>query len=102
MLRKNVFTHGFISDIKYLNRVKHLEDNDNNGFRMKDILALNRHWYDVLLDYSPTKLSIDMEHTHEGESTIYKFIQKLKCTPLKNMKHLKILADFEDTEGFEN
>ena len=64
---------------------------------MKNILALNRHWYDVLLDYSPTKLSIDM-----GHAAIDKLIQTLKCTPLKNMKHLEIFADFGDTGGFEN
>ena len=31
-----------------------------NGLLVRKNLALNRHWYDVLLDFSPTTLIIDL------------------------------------------
>ena len=53
---------------------------------MKCILALNHHWYDALLNYSPTKLTIDNQQL-SPENT---FIQSLKQESLKDLQHLKI------------
>ena len=56
----------------FANLMKHLENEawnqdwyndkiefENPGLRMKCILGLNYHWYDALLNYSPTQLTID-------------------------------------------
>ena len=51
---------------------------------MSKILALNRHWNDVLLDYSPTKLSIDVEYTSD------KFIDGVKQESLKSLEYFSL------------
>ena len=70
-----------------MNQVQHLEDNENNGFRMKNILAINRHWHDVLLDYYPKKLTI-----HQRISRQDKLMQKLRDMPLNGLKHVQIVG----------
>ena len=73
-----------------MNQVQHLEDNENNGFRMKNILAVNQHWHDVLLKYHPTKLRIDLR-----DSNIDRFMQKLGDKSLDGLKHVRITR-FDD------
>ena len=70
-----------------LNRIKHLENDENNGIRMRKILALNRHWYDVLLDYSPKKLSIKLSKFQPYYRPGLKALQQEN---LNNLTHLKI------------
>ena len=56
---------------------------------MSKILALNRHWNDVLLDYSPRKLSIYVDETSD------KFIDGVKQESLNGLKffHLNGLCN---------
>jgi len=67
------------------NIAKHLEDDKNNGFRMKNILAVNQHWHDVLLNYRPKFLRIDLR-----DSNIDRFMQKLGDKSLDGLKHVRI------------
>ena len=41
------------------NIAKHFENDLNNGFRMSNDLGINRHWYDALKNYSPTKFVLN-------------------------------------------
>ena len=63
-----------------------MENHEYDGFRIKRILALNHHWYDALLDYSPTKLTIDNKQLSPENG----LIQSLKQQSLKDLQHLKI------------
>ena len=86
-----------------LNRIKHLENDENNGIRMRKILALNRHWYDVLLDYSPTYLTIEDQYMGDQNITCDAFIQSIQASKrlsLHNLTHFKINGLY-DTESFD-
>ena len=86
-----------------LNRIKHLENDENNGIRMRKILALNRHWYDVLLDYSPTYLTIEDQYMRDQNITCDAFIQSIQASKrlsLHNLTHFKINGLY-DTESFD-
>ena len=85
-----------------LNRIKHLENDENNGIRMRKILALNRHWYDVLLDYSPTYLTIEDQYMGDQNITCDAFIQSIQASKrlsLHNLTHFEING--YDTESFD-
>ena len=60
---------------------------------MSKILALNRHWNDSLLNYSPTKLSIDMDETSD------KFIDGVKQESLNGLKYFHLNGFYKD--GFD-
>ena len=76
---------------QFVNLLKHLENEENDGFRMKTRLAVNRHWYDVLLDYLPTKLTIGWNLIETfAENSDDEFINDLKQQNLNNLKHFKI------------
>ena len=69
---------------------------------MKNILAVNRHWYDVLMDYSPTKLTIDWNQMETlANQTENKFKGGLQhYENLNELKHFKINGLY-DTESFD-
>ena len=73
-----------------------MENDKNNGFRMRQALALNRHWYDALADYLPTRLTIDNDQLEPKN----KFIQALKQENLTDLKHFTINGLY-DTESFD-
>ena len=75
---------------------------ENDGFRMRTKLAVNRHWHDVLLDYLPTKLSIDWDRMDDliGKSD-NKFMEALKQQNLTGLKHFKING-LDDKERFKS
>ena len=54
---------------------------------MRKKLALNRHWYDVLLDYSPIALKIDLDIAYFK----HEFIESLKEVNLSQLMHLKFV-----------
>ena len=87
---------------QFVNLLKRLEGDENDGFRMKSILAVNRHWYDVLLDYLPTKLTIDWNQLETfAEKSDNKLMKALKQENLNDLKHFKINGLY-DTERFES
>ena len=53
---------------------------------MNNILAVNQHWHDVLLNYRPKKLRIDLR-----DSNIDRFMQKLGDKSLDGLKHVRIV-----------
>ena len=61
---------------------------------MSKILALNRHWNDSLLDYSPTKLSIHADETSD------KFIDGVMAESLNGLKYFQ-LNGYCNKEGFD-
>ena len=70
---------------------------------MRNILALNRHWYDVLLDYSPAYLTIEDLYLRDQKITCDAFIQSIqenKRLNLHNLTHFKINGLY-DTESFD-
>ena len=75
-----------------------------NGFLMRKNLALNRHWYDALLDYSPTTLIIDSTYPRrrrgdkddEDEAIVDKLVQSLKQVNLRKLKHFKLRNEIEN------
>ena len=76
---------------------------------MKTKLAVNWHWYDCLLDYLPTKLTIWDQIGAFAQKSDNKFAETLKQQNLKNLKHLKINGErtfknlwVPDTERFES
>ena len=76
---------------------------------MKTKLAVNRHWYDSLLDYLPTKLTIWDQIGAFAQKSDNKFAEALKQQNLKNLKHLKMNGErtfknlrVPDTERFES
>ena len=76
---------------------------------MKTKLAVNRHWYDSLLDYLPTKLTIWDQIGAFTQTSDNKFAEALKQKNLKNLKHLKMNGErtfknlrVPDTERFES
>ena len=83
--------------------MKHLENDENNGIRMRNILALNRHWYDVLLNYSPTYLTIQDQCMRGQNITCDAFIQSIQENTrlnLHNLAHFKINGLY-DTGSFD-
>ena len=68
---------------------------------MRNILALNRHWYDVLWNYSPRYLTIADQY---GQSiTCDVFIQSIQVNTrlnLHNLAHFKINGLY-DTGSFD-
>ena len=59
-------------------------------------MALNRHWYDALLDYSPTTLIIDSEYPPIENSGVDEFVQSLKKVNLNKLKHFKFRNKLTD------
>ena len=86
-----------------LNRIKHLENDENNGIRMRKNLALNRHWYDVLLDYSPTYLTIEDQYMGDQNITCDAFIQSIQASKRLNLHSLThfTINGLYDTERFD-
>ena len=70
--------------------LKHLENDNNNGFRMRQILALNTHWYDALSDYSPTRLKICPEWFHQPDGFDSQLLLTLQQKNLADVMHLTI------------
>jgi len=72
---------------------------------MRNILALNRHWYDVLLDYSPAYLTIEDLYLRDQKITCDAFIQSIqenKRLNLQNLAHFKINGfQWNETESFD-
>ena len=69
---------------------------------MRKNLALNRHWYDALLDYSPTALIIDFDYPsrrrgdypsrrrdNDDKAIVDKLVQSLKQVNLSKLKLFK-------------
>ena len=76
-----------------------MENDENNGFRMSNILAINRHWYDVLLDYSPKKLSMKLM---KFQPYYRPGLKALKQENLNSLTHLKIeVGDLDEQESFD-
>lgn len=76
-----------------------------DGLLMRQKLALNRHWYGVLLDYSPTNLLIDSTYLRQylrrrrGEddkAIVEKLVQSLQQVNLSKLKHFKFKNKIEN------
>ena len=76
-----------------------MENDENNGFRMSYILAINRHWYDVLLDYSPKKLSMNIMNF---QPYYCPGLTALQQENLNNLTHLKIESGEFDQGSFDH
>ena len=76
-----------------------MENDENNGFRMSNILAINRHWYDVLLDYSPKKLSMKLSKFQPYYRPSLKALQQEN---LNNLTYLKIENGQYDQGSFDH
>ena len=63
---------------------------------MRKNLALNRHWYDALLDYSPTTLIVDSEYPPIEKSGVDELVQSLKQVNLSKLKHFKFRNKITD------
>ena len=65
---------------------------------MRKQLALNRHWYDVLWNYSSTALKFDLKTSifhPDSYKAIQELLESLKQENLSQLMHLK----FENIEG---
>ena len=70
---------------------------------MRNILALNRHWYDVLWNYSPRYLTIEDQYMGDQNITCDAFIQSIQENTrlnLHNLAHFKING-LNDTGSFD-
>ena len=86
--------------IKHLDNFRFPECDDlyklyHNGPQMRKKLALNHHWHDVLLDYTPRALKMDLEvsvfmYGFIQSGTPEARIQCLKEVNLSNLMHLKL------------
>ena len=61
---------------------------------MNNVLAVNRHWHDALLDYAPTKLSIHVIIASD------KFIDGVKQANLNGLKYFHLDASCRK-DGFD-
>ena len=63
-------------------------ERNNNGFYMNNVLAVNRHWHDALLDYAPTKLSIYVNTASD------EFIDGVKQENLNGLKYFHLHGSY--------
>ena len=61
---------------------------------MNNVLAVNRHWHDALLDYAPTKLSIFVNIASD------EFIDGVKQANLNGLKYFHLDASCRK-DGFD-
>ena len=67
-----------------------MEKNKENGFQIRNILSLNRHWRDCLLDFLPTRLKLESKKIGHRKFMIDVRNKSESVSDLHKLKHLEL------------
>ena len=70
---------------------KHVEKTTGDGLQIPNVLMLNRHWNDALLDFSPTRLKLNAQN-NEHKSFLVDLDNENEAEKfnVKNVEHLEL------------
>ena len=73
-------------------------DSGESSFSVKNNLALNKHWLDALLDYSPTILRISIKKI-KGQKK--EFFESLRREDFHDLKYFQLDGNYRDHDTVE-